>query len=744
MQPRLARSILLAFVTCAVAQAGVAAERRTGPAPVGSSVPLTFEPNVGQAPPFVEFLARGPSHGVLLRRGSAALVFHHAETSRADRGKAGISLDPRWRRTVVVLRLLDASPAAGVPTEPSATRSNYFRGKDPAAWRSRVPHFGRVTYPDVLPGIDVAYHANGAELEQDFILAPGASASSIRIVVDGVRGLTSDASGDLLASTDGGGVRFRKPVAWQESGGGRVFVDVAFAPVGADRVMAFRVGPHDATLPLVIDPVVAYATYVGGTEYDEALDLAVDAAGSAWICGTTISTDFPTIDPFQPGQAGGGGNLVSGDAFVTKLSPAGDSVEFSSYLGGASGGGFGGGEAAFSLALDGAGNAYLAGATTSLSFPTTPGAFQPAHGGEAGCTGGCSAAFVTKLDPAGATLLYSTYLGGRAGSYSDGPRFDYFAYDRAWSIAVDATGRAIVAGITKSAAFPVTAGAPQGAHAGGSDAFVTVLDPAGASLDFSTFLGGPLDDDAHAVAAVPGNRIVVAGHAGPGMPTTSGSFMPAHAGAEDGFVIELDRATGAVAWGTYLGGRGPDQIQALAVGATGEVTVTGEASSQDFPISSALQPVKVASWDAFAARLTADGASLAWSTWLGGRGEDHGRDVGLDASGRAVIVGETYSIDFPLQDSLPLSTACDPDDGCDRNAFVSIVQPDGASLCWSELFGGPGIDMAAAVAVTPAGIHVAGMAQEGLATTPGAFQETLDAADWSSPFVMFLTGFSCP
>src|SRR5438876_7867478 len=387
-------------------------------------LPLSFEANRGQIDSRVKFLNRGRGYTLFLTQTEAVLAFRHPTKSE---------------QTALRLRLLGASSASSlVGVEELPGKVNYFIGKDREKWRTNIPTYAQVKHKDVYPGVDLVYYGNQRQLEFDFIVGPGANPSAIRLEVEGADRLDVNAQGDLVLHVNDGQLRLQKPAVYQAVKGIRQEVSGSYVLTDTHQV-SFQVAAYDASRPLVIDPVLFYSTYLGGSARDSGRGIAVDAAGNAYVTGGA-SPDFPTTPgAFQPSSPGG--------AFVTKLNPTGSGLVYSTFLG-SSGEGEG-------IAVDAAGNAYVTGVTDSTDFPTTPGAFQTALGGD-------QDGFVTKLNPTGSALLYSTYLGGSAA-------------DRGLRLAVDVAGNAYVTGSTTSTNFPTTLGAFQTAFAGGSfpgDAFV--------------------------------------------------------------------------------------------------------------------------------------------------------------------------------------------------------------------------------------------------------------------------------
>ena len=334
---------------------------------------------------------------------------------------------------------------------------------------------------------------------------------------------------------------------------------------GARTRSAIEIGDYDPTRPLVIDPVLVYSSYLGGSSGDTGFAVAVDAEGSTYITGNTSSVDFPTLNSLQP--------LAQRDIFVAKLDPTGSQLVYSTYLGGST---FV--ESGYAIAVDDGGHAYVTGITDASDFPTVN-AVQPGYGG------GYSDAFVVKLDPAGSALIYSTYVGGSS-------------QDRGWGIAVDSSGSVHLTGETWSSNFP-TANPLQPAKSGPPlkpDAFLTRLDAAGTAFVYSTYLGGSYYDNGNAIALDGAGNAYVTGYTqSPDFPIanaiqpTLGGPADAYPGARtDAFVTSVD-PTGALLYSTYLGGGGAEYGKGIAVDAAGNAYITGSTASIDFPTVNAAQ-----------------------------------------------------------------------------------------------------------------------------------------------------------
>ena len=709
--------------------------------------PPSFEANQGQTNPRVKFLSRGSGYSLFLTPTEAVLTLRssgqesqvkgqEAAVERpgllSGRGAANEFLKERSaasavQATVLRMKLVGANPApkiSGVDELPG--KSNYFIGNDPKKWRANVPTYAKVSYRRVYPGVDLVYHGTQGKLEYDFVVAPGADPGVIRLSFEGAERLELDAQGDLVLRTAAGQLRQHNPVVYQEVAGVRHAVSGSYVLRG-QREAGFEIARYDASQPLIIDPVLSYSTYLGGGNFDEGLGIAVDAAGNAYVTGFTGSTNFPTTTgAFQTNFQGG-----FADAFVTKLNPTGSALVYSTYLGGS---GF---DESYGIAVDAAGNAYVTGFTDSTNFPTTAGAFQTTFG-----VGGFADAFVTKLNPTGSTLAYSTYLGGDN-------------YDEGNGIAVDAAGNAYVTGDANSADFPTTPGAFQTTLGGGtcfggpcSDAFVTKLNPTGTALVYSTFLGGSGNDGSFyrggiAVDAA-GNAYVTGLTGSTNFPTTAVAFQMTYGGGTcgvppdtfpcpDAFVTKLNPTGSALVYSTYLGDSGFEQGFGIAVDAAGNAYVTGLTESANFPTTpGAFQTTFGGFDDAFVTKLNPTGtAPLVYSTYLGGSSLDEGFGIAVDAAGNAFVTGITQSTNFPTTPGALKTTTS----GGDYDAFMTKLNPTGtAPLAYSTYLGGSfpeqldptffDIPIRSGIAVDSLGsAYVTGVTSSpDFPTTPGAFQ----------------------
>lgn len=747
---------------------GVFAANPTLAKPSYGTLPMSYEPNVGQVAGAARFIAHGTTETALLEPGRVVIT-------------------PSSGGSPVVMQLVGgaAQPAIrGTDALPGTV--NYIVGRDRAQWRTGIPTYAQVTYANAYPGVDMVWRGTTSTPEYDFVVAAGANPSVIKVHFSGARTVRVDAAtGDLVVMMPKGTMRQRAPKIYQPIASGNEAVSGHFVITGGDEV-GFALGPYNRSRPLVIDPTFTYSTFLGGSGQDSGYAITVDAGGNAYVAGATCSTNFPTLNAVQSTYPGPAGSACSefidssrtvGSAFVSKLNPQGTALVYSTYLGGSSYTG------AFGLAIDTSGDAYVAGITQAADFPTTAGAFQ-ALCGSAAASASRSVAFATELAASGSALAYSTCLGG-----SNTPSDPGRAFTSGLAIQVH-SGRMYVGGYTSADDAPVTTGALQTANAGGEDAYITEINPAGggaADLVYSTYLGGSGNEAPYGEnggggglgLAVDGSGVIyIAGATeSTDFPVTPGAYQTALAGPsdptrQDAFVSKIDPAAATghqLLYSTYVGGKAaPYAVAGSALGldaATGVVLgppipgstmptiyVGGVTSSADFPTTSGAveaPPLFCADFTClgFLSRLNPAGggqSDLVYSSYIGADGAANSlQGVAVDpATGNAVVAGWTLGSNLPTKD--PIQPMC----GCFTSsntfapdAWVAEIRPDPAgsaasNLVFSTFLGGTGFDAAHAVAVDSAGgIYITGEA-EGTGpvgrkqrpilfpTSPGAFQST--------------------
>lgn len=739
-------------VTCAVLLFVVTvltshAQERSTPAssPIASSqggnvrsnygrLPLRFEANQGQTDSQVKFLSQGTGYSVFLTSGSMVLSLRPTEVVSAPETSASLAFGNQGRgrsairqaekaararksaATTLVVNLVGGSPNPQVVGEqPLPTKVNYFIGRDPKKWHTNVPTYARVRYRNVYPGIDVVYYGNHRSMEYDFDLAPGADANQIQFAVKGAEVLNIDSTGNLVLSKGGSELRFQTPILYQEINGIRARVPGTYALRDGTHV-GFEVGHYDTTKPLVIDPVLVYSTFLGGSSDDFSENIAVDSTGAAYVVGLTDSPDFPLASI-------GSYNSTQFRPFLTKLDPTGSTLVFADYFGGTSGG-----DEAYAVALDSSGNACLTGDATSSDFPVVN-AYQPALAGS-------QDAFLMKFSADGSSLLYSTYLGGATLNYIGGSTSQFGT-----SVSIDPAGEAVIAGVTMATDFPTASAYQSSASTDefgdwGQYGFLTKFSADGASLVYSTYLGGNTlgatapctgcfpDSEIWGVATdASGNAYVTGFTTTMNFPVTSGAFAttsPANPLSDVGFVSKFS-GSGSIAYSTYLGGQVFSMLEAIAVDATGSAYVTGYDSANDnFPIvtTSICDPSVSACSGAVIAKLDPTGATLVYSTFLGTSNNTTGQAIQVDANGDAFIVGSDSAFD--------LANPIEGFAGGAGNVVVAEINPSASTLLMATFLGGQVWDAASGMALDSSGaIYVTGETQSfDFPVTQGAYQTT--------------------
>jgi hypothetical protein len=663
-------------------------------------IPLTFIENEGQWDETIQFMARHRGMVAFVQKDALTLKFEKRLSKEQVKG--------------VALRMVFEGGSEHVVLEAEQPRSsvyNFFVGSDPSKWRSEVTGYARVVYHGLYEGIDLCLREENGWLEYDFLLEEGADLNGVVIQCDGIQGLNIDCDGSLVIETAYGVVTQKPPIAWYENPtGDNVSVECQFRKIDEYRY-GFEVPERDLSLALVIDPGLEWSTFLGGSTYfmyEEVMGVALNASGDVVVTGNTASDDFPTT----PGAYDTTFN-DSSDAYVACLSADGDSLLWSTFLGGTDI------DWTYGVVVDGSGLITVAGLTFSSDFPTTQGAYDTTHNGY-------SDAFVARLNADGSQLIYSTFLGGTWG-------------DWALRLAVNGSGEAYVAGYALSADFPTTPGAYNTVSNGMRDAFITRLNADGTDLVYSTYLGGsvqegfvdfsfPLGIAYMGMALHSSGDVIICGLTDSGdFPTTSGAYDTTHNGNIDGFVTRLNATGSDLVFSSFLGGHDSDGPIALAVDEYGVVTVAGYTWSHTFPTTTGAYDTLFNSPgynDGFVSRLNAAGSELLYSTFIGGDSYEPFDHVVLNGSGEVIVVGYTYSSDFPTTAGAYDTTFNGGIDGtiC-RFALNGYGQAD---LIYSTVLGGTGYDgVCRAILVDDSTVIVGGLGSYDFPTTPGAYDTTL-------------------
>jgi uncharacterized protein (TIGR03437 family) len=657
--------------------------------PKTASLPLYFEPNQGQADSRVEFLARGTGLTSYLTSREAVLSVQGSP---------------------VRLHLVGASSRKPEGVDRLPGISSYFRGNDSSKWRTGIPQFRKVWYHDVYPGVDVVYYGNQGNLEYDFQIAPGADPAKIRIAYEGAKNLKIEANGDLILTTKTSEVRQRSPIVYQELDGKRKQIAAAYRLSG-HKTVTLALADYDRTKPLIVDPILQYATYFGGPGNDGGEGIKVDAAGNVYIFAT-VAYPQSNANPFSSSASGSGQEVA-----VIKFSPSQNAILLVAHVGTT------GMNYLDSWAIDTTGAMYLGGRAAVNDIPLVNPIISQ---GTTSTAFFATSPFLTKIAADGKTLVYSTYFAGTSGQ------------DAIYGIATDANGDTYIAGLANSSDFPVlkalySPGAP-------NQAFLAEISPSG-SLIFSTVYPMVV---ASSLALDQAGGVYIAGSAEPSVFPTVNSIQPTGSfGDPLAAAVKFSADGQTVIYSTMFGGNdgmsqeGGAQVQSAGADSQGNLYVAILTGSPDFPLVNPVQNHLAGGEDVVVAEINPQGNALVFSTYLGGAGDDIPEGIALDSAGRIYVTGSTVSTDFPVLNSAPTSilkaVGTKPLYG-----FVTAFAPGGQSLLYSTLIGGSVEDLAWGVDTDAAGnVYIAGQTESpDFPVTSGAYQKTI-GGQWDA-FLMIL------
>lgn len=712
-------------------------------------LPLTFERNEGQ-------LGQIDSDTKYFTRGNGyALYFSPQEVVMVLRNQSGGKSISFSHLKIQFIGSKNDSSING--EEELETKSNYLIGNNPQQWRTNISNFAKVSYEGLYPGINAVFYGSQEQLEYDFCVAPGANPKDVCLHIEGAQKLEIDERGNLCIALDKSEVQMNKPIVYQWDNEKKVPVDGQFVLL-AKNYVGFAIGSYDPSKTLIIDPIIAYSTFLGGSGADGGIGLigggglgtqnnmgiAVDRDGNAYICGQTSSKNYPTTPcAIQDTFAGGF------DACVTKINCDGTKIIFSTYLGGS---GFDGANA---IAVDCEKNIYITGQTSSPNFPGTGFAtIQPTSTGfQKHVSGTLGNAFLTKLDPSGKTILYSTYCGG-FGEHGGNP--NSVKGDVGSGIAVDDKGNAYFTGSTSSDTFPVTPGAFQTTYNGGIwDAFIVKVDTkkrGKSSLIYSTFLGGIDEDRAFGIAIDSCGNAYITGHTDSTNFPVKNALQPTYGeGNRDCFLTKLNSTGSDLIFSTYCGSDGNDQAFSIALDKCDNIYITGLTNSTpnsnpqnpNFPsTNNAFQRLPQGDFlNAFITKFNAEGTAILFSTYFGGsNGFTFANSIGLDRFGNPCISGQTSATNLPTKNATQPVYG-----GGDSDGFVAKLSSDLSKLFFSTFLGGSMDDDAFSIALDWRGdVYIGGATDStNFFTTRGVFQPTYGGG----PLDIFVTKFAfraCP
>jgi hypothetical protein len=605
-----------------------------------------------------------------------------------------------YKRAVLKQEFVGANDVQPFGSERLRWNSNYFYGKDSSKWHTNVPNYQEIVYENIYEKIDLRYYSSEEGLKYDFILHPGASIEQIKLHYQGAMGLEIDQLGNMHIKTQIFNLVDRNLFIYQDVEGEKKRVDGSFKLYN-DFEFGFQIeDEYDLTNDLIIDPVLKYSTFLGGTRDDTIYAVKADSDGFAYLTGKAESSDYPTTSGVFDSSYNG-----LGDVYITKLKQDGSEPLYSTFVGGSNQG-----EVGWDLAIDTQGNAYVTGRTQSTDFPTTPGAYADEF------QGGLSDVFVFKLNPTGSQLLYSTYVGSPGNDYSRG-------------IAVDASGNAYVGGDTPSSTFPTTSGAYSQIHNGDSDTFVFKLNSGGTNLIYSTFVGGSDMDLGRALAIDPtGNAYITGDTDSSNFPTTIGAYDRSFAGTwDDAFVYKLNPSGSSLVYSTFIGGTDHEAGYSIKADSSGNAYIGGYTYSTNFPTTTgAYDRSYNGDGDIVVFKLNPSGSSLLASTFIGGSDLDVAEGLDIDQYGNMYASGRTTSTDFPTSNG-----AYDSSHNNNWDIFIIKLSNSCSKLQYSSYLGGSDMDWGMRIAVDPNGnAYTIGFTYSSdFPTTPGSFDTSYNGGD---------------
>jgi len=666
-------------------------------------IPLYFIPNKGQVDESALFYAKASKYTLWLTK--EGLVFDSLRQVKKEpfenrdgpiplkHSLEDFSESSNYKRTVSRFIFLDTEKNPQlVPTGQTSYRVNHFKGNEISKWKTNIQTSKAVLYKELYENIDLKVYGAEKEVEYDWIVKPGARPEDIKFTYEAVKGTHINKKGNLIIATEFGEYIHRKPHCYQEFNEKRKVVEGNFKRI-ADNVYGFEIKKYDKDSTLYIDPVVlTYSTYLGGDLPDFGYGIGVDDSNFVYITGTTQSSDFPLKNNYQEDK-------IYGDAFVTKLAPTGNSLIYSTYLGGNNR------DVASDIDIDNTGHAYIIGSTKSSDFPVKN-AYQSSF------QGGTYDAFVSKLSDSGESLVYSTYLGGGNGDYDFGN-----------AIVVDNLGYAYATGSTQSSDFP-TKNAFQDSYQGGTyDAFVAKLSDSGESLVYSTFLGGDDTDRSNDIYVDDLGQVYVTGD-------TSSIDFPVHNALmvdpgdskNDAFVTKLSSGGDNLVYSTYLGGSNYEYGEGIKVNTSGQAYVAGWTASSDFPLNNPYQNIfQGGDSDAFVSKLSSTGDSLVYSTYLGGSGNDYAEAIDIDSNGCPYVTGGTTSSDFPTINPYQNNQG-------EEDVFFTKLSSSGSQIAFSSYLGGNLDEWGFSIAVDSLGnFYITGYTKSSDFPKVNAYQDSLQS-----------------
>lgn len=656
---------------------------------------LAFEPNNGQAISNVKFLTRAKGYNIYFTSDRAVFKF----TSK------GIT-------NVLSMNFVNFNSNTKISAaDELESKSNYFIGPNSSSWFSGVANYSRVEYKDIYPGINAIFYGNNNQLEYDFLVSPGSDPDAINLSFEGANKIETDSEGNLIISIGSEIIKFQKPYAYQEINSVRTDIKTEYEV--KNNQVNFIVSEYDKNVPLIIDPLLVYSTYLGGSGNEDVSVIDVDQNGYAYIAGQTNSIDFPTTTGVFDEVCDNGGATCNKDIFVTKLNPIGSELIYSTYIGGE---GF---QEGFGIAVDPSGFAHISGFTNSGDFPTTPAAYDTTQNG-------FSDVFALKLNQSGSSIIYSTFIGGAD-------------TDEARKIDIDSGGNLYVTGITRSQDFPTTTGAfDTEKEPEETDPFVTKLSGDGSNVIYSTFLGGSQTDEGFDIFVNQNNEAFIVGETqSSDYPTTTLAIPTCTALTCSGsnvFLSKLNSSGSSLLYSNHFGGL--QNEEGFGVVSEGQFAyVVGSTSSPEFTTTfNSFDTSHNGDIDAFLVKIDTITGSLSYSTFIGGENSDQAFDISLDENSDLFLSGSTISPGFPVTSDALDSTCgtdglCEAQDGPTSDIYLMKFDKDNFNLIYSTYYGGKDNETALSMVLNSNDIFLTGMI------------DPLDNSDFSPVFPTTINAF---
>lgn len=690
--------VSLAALCVQAATAAPPAPWRSSPIQPMAKQPIRLELNTGRYDKSVRFVSRSSGATLFYTDSGVTMVLPGRPTGPVPAWQPDRRPVERRPGHALRMRLVGSQrPTSVMGLLKTRHEVNYFIGRDAARWRTHVPTYAQARFTGVYPGTDLVYYGNGSSLEYDFVVKPGADPARVRLSLEGATGLRVASNGDLVAGTTVGDVHLKRPYAYQMVGGRRVQVACSYSLAPGARQVALRTARYDTSRPLVLDPTLDLATYMGSSGVDFAYGCAINSNGDTIASGYVSAADFPAT----PGaiQAASGGAL---DGFLVMVPASGLGASFATYLGGSAD------DYLLGCAVDASDDIYVVGRTASTNFPVTAGAYQTSN------RGGQDHA-LTKLSYNGADLMYSTYIGGTGSEANYG----------CGQVTVNSAGQAVCALCAGNSSYPVTTGTSQTAFGGSSaDIAVTVMNAAGSGLVASTFLGGGGLEGPWSIALGPGDDVYVAGFTtSSNFPTSTGAFRTTRGGAWSGTLTRLSSDLRTRKFSTYMtatSALGGDFALAIMPNSDGSAYFAGATHAPNFPVTSGTFQTSLAGGlDGFIGKISSDGRTLPLCTYFGSFGTDALCGLGRTSTGDIVVAGYMEADSYVTASTYAVKTTCDND------LVVAVMDPSLSETKYVTFVGGVAQETAYGAAFRGSTLGLVGASTDSDSTvTDGAFQTT--------------------